>query len=103
MSLLTASDVTPLAEGLCYAQPGRAALLLLTAVCVQLFWFLSYFPEPLSISAQSLVARDMAAEPQVRLSPQLLNGHFPVRDDGSFTNANCRLDDGAKTSAMHRS
>ncbi|GAQ91217.1 MATE efflux family protein [Klebsormidium nitens] len=33
-------------------------------VSMQLFWFLSYFPEPLSISAQSLVARDLAAEPQ---------------------------------------
>jgi Na+-driven multidrug efflux pump len=27
-------------------------------VCLQLFWFLSYFPEPLSVAAQSLIARD---------------------------------------------
>lgn len=31
-------------------------------VALQVFWFLSFFPEPLSVAAQSLIARDMGAE-----------------------------------------
>ena len=31
-----------------------------TSLPLQTFWFLSYFPEPLSLTAQSLLARDRA-------------------------------------------
>ena len=34
-------------------------------VCLQLFWFLSFFPEPLSVAAQSLISRDRASRPRV--------------------------------------
>jgi Na+-driven multidrug efflux pump len=36
-------------------------------VCLQLFWFLSYFPEPLSVAAQSLISRDRTSRPRVLL------------------------------------
>lgn len=35
-------------------------------VALQVFWFLSYFPEPLSLTAQSLIARDMTQPTRVR-------------------------------------
>jgi len=35
-------------------------------VALQVFWFLSYFPEPLSITAQSLIARDLQQPQRVR-------------------------------------
>lgn len=41
-------------------------------VALQVFWFLSYFPEPLSITAQSLIARDMTESQRVRALARLL-------------------------------
>lgn len=41
-------------------------------VALQVFWFLSYFPEPLSITAQSLIARDMTEANRVRSVAWLL-------------------------------
>ena len=35
-------------------------------VAMQLFWTLSFFPEPLSIAAQSLIARDLTTNNKVR-------------------------------------
>jgi Na+-driven multidrug efflux pump len=43
-------------------------------VSLQLFWFFSYFPEPLSITAQSLIARDMRQPARVQRVAKLLMG-----------------------------
>eukprot|EP00892_Ulva_mutabilis_P001402 jgi/Ulvmu1/11262/UM073_0034.1 len=43
-------------------------------VCLQLFWFLSYFPEPLSVSAQSLIARDRDSKSRVLLLTRCIAG-----------------------------
>lgn len=43
-------------------------------VSLQLFWFFSYFPEPLSITAQSLIARDMRQPARVQRLAKLLIG-----------------------------
>lgn len=43
-------------------------------VCLQLFWFLSYFPEPLSVSAQSLIARDRGFKSRVLLLTRCIAG-----------------------------
>ena len=43
-------------------------------VCLQLFWFLSYFPEPLSVAAQSLIARDRASRPRTLLLTRCILG-----------------------------
>ena len=43
-------------------------------VCLQLFWFLSYFPEPLSVSAQSLIARDRDSRSRVLLLTRCIAG-----------------------------
>ena len=41
-------------------------------IALQLFWLLSFFPEPLSMSAQSLIARDTPDRPQVVRTAWLL-------------------------------
>jgi len=41
-------------------------------VTLQLFWFFSYFPEPLSITAQSLIARDMRQPVRVQRMAKML-------------------------------
>lgn len=41
-------------------------------VALQLFWLLSFFPEPLSMTAQSLIARDTTDRPQVVKTAWLL-------------------------------
>jgi Na+-driven multidrug efflux pump len=43
-------------------------------VCLQLFWFLSYFPEPLSVAAQSLIARDRESKPATLLLTRCILG-----------------------------
>mmetsp|Transcript_10055 Transcript_10055/g.18936 ORF Transcript_10055/g.18936 Transcript_10055/m.18936 type:complete len:557 (-) Transcript_10055:245-1915(-) len=43
-------------------------------VTLQLFWFFSYFPEPLSITAQSLIARDMRQPARVQRMAKMLMG-----------------------------
>jgi hypothetical protein len=43
-------------------------------VSLQLFWFFSYFPEPLSITAQSLIARDMRQPARVQRLAKMLIG-----------------------------
>lgn len=43
-------------------------------VCLQLFWFLSYFPEPLSVSAQSLIARDRGSKSRMLLLTRCIAG-----------------------------
>jgi hypothetical protein len=41
-------------------------------VALQLFWLLSFLPEPLSMTAQSLIARDATDRPQVVKTAWLL-------------------------------
>jgi Na+-driven multidrug efflux pump len=41
-------------------------------VCLQLFWLLSYFPDPLSVAAQSLISRDRSSRPRVVLLARCL-------------------------------
>lgn len=41
-------------------------------VALQLFWLLSFFPEPLSMTAQSLIARDTTDRAQVTKTAWLL-------------------------------
>jgi len=41
-------------------------------VSLQLFWFLTYFPEPLSLTAQSLIARDIRHSSRVQRMAKLL-------------------------------
>lgn len=43
-------------------------------VCLQLFWFLSYFPEPLSVAAQSLIARDRSSKTATLLLTRCILG-----------------------------
>ena len=56
-----------------YSAMGLGTLATAThQVALQVFWFLSYFPEPLSITAQSLIARDMTEEQRVQAVARLL-------------------------------
>jgi Na+-driven multidrug efflux pump len=43
-------------------------------VCLQLFWFLSFFPEPLSVAAQSLIARDRSCRSRTLLLTRCILG-----------------------------
>lgn len=41
-------------------------------VAMQMFWFLSFFPEPLSSAAQALIAKELTSPFRVRVMARLL-------------------------------
>ena len=58
----------------CHApqRDDTSSFIVVLQVALQLFWLLSFFPEPLSMTAQSLIARDTTDRPQVVRTAWLL-------------------------------